>query len=95
VKSASASPSGANPRAVLGALFARAATQGGIGIGVGVALCPPLMTALGQSELRLSEVLPPMLGASAGMLLVGLIACGVPARRALRIQPTEAVRYDG
>jgi len=36
-----------------------------------------------------------MLIAAGGMLLTGLAACGVPARRALRIQPTEAVRYGG
>jgi ABC-type lipoprotein release transport system permease subunit len=41
------------------------------------------------------DMLPSMLGASGGMLLVGLIACGAPARRALRIEATEAIRYSG
>jgi ABC-type antimicrobial peptide transport system permease subunit len=41
------------------------------------------------------KMLPSMLGASGIMLLVGLIACGVPARRALRIQASEAIRYSG
>ena len=41
---------GANPRAVLTALFARAAAQIGVGILVGVLLCKPLMAALGNTE---------------------------------------------
>jgi ABC-type lipoprotein release transport system permease subunit len=53
------------------------------------------MSAIGISELPLSFVLRSMLIASGGMLLTGLVACGVPARRGLRIQPTEAVRYGG
>jgi putative ABC transport system permease protein len=85
---------GATPRSVLGALFARATVQVTIGILIGSALQPPLMTALGQRE-TVGEVLPVILAASAVMLLTGLVACGVPARRALRIQPTEAVRYAG
>lgn len=86
---------GASPRAVISTLFGRAAAQIGIGIVLANALLPPLMTAVGISELRMQEVLPAMLIASAGMLLVGLAACGVPALRALRIQATEAMRYGG
>jgi putative ABC transport system permease protein len=86
---------GASPRAVLAALFARAATQVGIGIILANALLAPMMSAIGISELPVSFVLQSMLIASGGMLLTGLVACGVPARRALRIEPTEAVRYGG
>jgi predicted permease len=85
---------GARPRGVLALVFARAATQVGVGIAVGNVLLLPMMSALGNSE-PVSEMLPAMLGASGSMLLVGLIACGVPARRALRIQATEAIRYGG
>ena len=59
------------------------------------ALLPSLMTAIGISELKWGMVLTAMLIASLGMLLVGFIACAVPARRALRIQATEAMRYTG
>jgi ABC-type antimicrobial peptide transport system permease subunit len=86
---------GASPRAVLAALFARAATQIGIGIILANALLGPLMTAFGFSELRVNVVLTAMIITSGGMLLVGLVACGVPARRALRIQAAEAMRYVG
>lgn len=33
-----------------------------------------------------------LLAVTALMLTVGLLACAVPARRALRIQPTEALK---
>jgi hypothetical protein len=85
---------GASYRAVLAAVLARAATQVGIGIAVGNVLLLPMMAALGNSE-PLMDMLPSMLGASGMMFLVGLIACGVPARRALRIQANEAIRYSG
>jgi ABC-type antimicrobial peptide transport system permease subunit len=85
---------GASPRGVLAAVLARAATQVGVGIAVGNLLVLPMMAALGNSE-PVREMLPSMLGASGIMLLVGLIACGVPARRALRIEASEAIRYSG
>jgi putative ABC transport system permease protein len=85
---------GATRRRLLATVLARAATQVGVGIAAGNVLLLPMMDALGNSE-PLSEMLPAMLGASGIMLLVGLIACGVPARRALRIHPTEAIRYGG
>ena len=85
---------GAGPRRLLATVFACAATQVCVGIAAGNVLLLPMMAALGNSE-PLSEMLPAMLGASGSMLLVGLVACGVPARRALRIQATEAIRYSG
>jgi ABC-type antimicrobial peptide transport system permease subunit len=85
---------GASPRGVLAAVLGRAATQVGVGIAVGNVLVLPIMSALGNSE-PVMEMLPSMLGASGTLLLVGLIACGVPARRALRIDATEAIRYSG
>lgn len=37
----------------------------------------------------------PIVGIAASILIVGLIACGKPVKRALRIQPTEALREGG
>jgi ABC-type antimicrobial peptide transport system permease subunit len=36
-----------------------------------------------------------LLATAAGVMLVGAIACGVPVRRALRIEPIETLRTDG
>ena len=36
-----------------------------------------------------------LLAADGVMLVVGLIACAVPLRRALAIDPTEALRAEG
>jgi predicted permease len=86
---------GASPRKVLTAVVARAALQLVIGIVLANVLMPSLMSAIGISELKPGLVVAAMLIASVGMLLVGLVACGVPARRALRIQAIEAMRYTG
>jgi ABC-type lipoprotein release transport system permease subunit len=37
----------------------------------------------------------PMFGVSGRMAMVGFLACLVPARRALRLQPTEALKQAG
>ncbi|HEU5208916.1 MAG TPA: ABC transporter permease [Longimicrobiales bacterium] len=82
---------GASSRAVLASLFRRVATQVGIGIVVGNIIVAVLLNFMLQ-DIRPAVVLPPMAAASLVMLLVGLGACLVPARRALRIHPTEAFK---
>jgi hypothetical protein len=80
---------GANPRRVLRAVFARAGRQlaGGIVAGNTIVLLiawrtdglePDLVIALGIM--------------SVVMAAIGVLACAAPARRALRVQPTEALR---
>ncbi|HSK20397.1 MAG TPA: ABC transporter permease [Longimicrobiales bacterium] len=82
---------GAGRRAVLFSLFRRAATQVGIGIVVGNIVVGLVLVAM-LEEVQPRAVLPPMVLASIVMLLVGVGACLVPGRRALRIQPTEALK---
>lgn len=81
---------GASPRALLAALFKRAALQIGAGIVVGNLLVLALMSVI-EDEFNSVPTALPMLAASLIMVIVGLAACFVPARRALAVQPTEAV----
>jgi putative ABC transport system permease protein len=81
---------GASPRALLAALFRRAALQ----IGAGVIAGNLLVVALMSVTMEQAGVVPtalPMMAASLIMVVVGIAACFVPARRALRVQPTEAL----
>ncbi|HEY8550423.1 MAG TPA: FtsX-like permease family protein [Vicinamibacterales bacterium] len=44
------------------------------------------------TEAKMADMLPPLLGTSAVMLIVGMLGGIAPARRALRIQPMEALK---
>jgi putative ABC transport system permease protein len=81
---------GASPRALLAALFRRAALQIGAGVVVGNLLVVVLMSVIVEEASVVPTVLP-MLAASLIMMTVGVAACFVPARRALKVQPTEAL----
>jgi ABC-type antimicrobial peptide transport system permease subunit len=80
---------GANSRRVLGIVFARAGRQIGGGIIAGNILI--LFFAWRADSLTEDLVVSSVL-TSVIMAAVGVLACAVPARRALRIQPTEALR---
>jgi putative ABC transport system permease protein len=79
---------GAGRGKIVAGIFSRAFMQVGAGVIVGSALA----ALLGVSTTRDLLIL---LAADAIMLLVGLTACAVPVRRALRIDPTEALRAEG
>jgi len=78
---------GARPGRVVAGIFSRAFLQIGLGIAAGSALA----TVWGLDSTREIVIL---VGANLVMLTVGLIACFVPLRRALSIQPTEALRAE-
>jgi hypothetical protein len=79
---------GASPGRIVAGIFSRAFLQTGAGVlaGSGVAA----LVGLGSTR----DVLL-LLAADGVMLAVGLAACLVPLRRALRVDPTEALRADG
>jgi putative ABC transport system permease protein len=79
---------GASQGRIVAGIFSRAFLQ----IGAGVLVGSGLAALLGIGSLR--EVLL-LVAADSIMLVVGLTACLVPLRRALRIHPTEALRADG
>jgi putative ABC transport system permease protein len=80
---------GANPRHVLRSVFARAGRQlgGGIVAGNGFILLLAWRADSLTADLLVSSVVT-----SGIMAVVGVLACAGPARRALRVQPTEALR---
>ena len=53
------------------------------------------MTARPERPSHAKRNLALLLTADAIMLVVGLAACALPVRRALRIDPTEALRAEG
>ena len=79
---------GAGPGRIVAGIFTRAFLQVGAGVVVGSGLAA--LMGLGSTR----EVLL-LLGADVVMLVAGLAACAVPVRRALRIDPTEALRAEG
>jgi ABC-type antimicrobial peptide transport system permease subunit len=80
---------GANARNVLRIVFARASRQLGGGIIAGNSLI--LLIAWRADSLTADLVMSSVI-TSVIMAAVGVLACAAPARRALRIQPTEALR---
>jgi ABC-type antimicrobial peptide transport system permease subunit len=86
---------GALPRQVLTMVLCEASWLGvvGIGAGVGVAL---LLTRLVKSLLYGLQPTDPssMVGGAILLVIVGLAASWIPARRAAGVQPMEALRHE-
>jgi predicted permease len=80
---------GANPWNVLGSVFARAGRQlaGGIIAGNSITVFIAWRTDALTTELVVALAIMSVI-----MAAVGVFACAAPARRALRVQPTEALR---
>jgi hypothetical protein len=82
---------GATPRRVLGSVFARAGCQLGGGIIAGNSL---ILLLAWRADSLTADLLVSSVITSVIMAAVGVLACAGPARRALRIQPTEALRQS-
>jgi predicted permease len=83
---------GASRRRVVTAVFTRPLVQVGIGVVAGGILTLIVNDGLEHPS---ADVVLGALGYAVLMLGVCLLACIVPTQRALRIQPTEALRTDG
>jgi predicted permease len=84
---------GAAPRALLGSIFARALRQLAIGVAAGVTVFTLIDFGMnGQIVTAESAVL--VAAVAVFMVVIGLLAAAGPARRGLRIQPTEALREE-
>jgi putative ABC transport system permease protein len=84
---------GAGPRRVLASVLAKAARQIAIGIVIGITVAGILVQGMegGFGDRRVAFVLAAV---AALMAVIGLLAAWGPARRALQIQPTEALRAE-
>jgi predicted permease len=78
---------GAGPRSIVWGMFRRAFLQLGAGLVVGTAVA-----ALAGLESPTQRWM--LLGADVLMLCVGLAACALPVRRALRVDPVVALRME-
>jgi len=84
---------GASSMDVLRSVFSRVAVQ--IGMGVVLGVVGAMMIAPLGDDVVLAEQLAMVTPAIALlMVLVGVVAAYGPARRSLRIQPTEAVKAE-
>ena len=84
---------GASAGLILRGVLARATRQLAIGVGLGLTMAVGIDLAAGGALMDGGGLLL-VPGTAAFMLVVGLISAFGPARRGLRVQPTEALRAD-
>jgi putative ABC transport system permease protein len=82
---------GASRRRVLRTVFARAARQLGGGIIAGNSL---ILIIAWRTDSLTEDLIVMSVITSVIMAAVGVLACAAPARRAVRVQPTEALRQS-
>lgn len=86
---------GAEPFDVQRLFLSRAARLSFLGIGVGLALAWAVTRLLANQLYGVSALDPlTFLGASVFLLLIALLACFLPARRASKVNPIEALRGE-
>jgi putative ABC transport system permease protein len=84
---------GASRIRVILAIFRRPMIQIGLGLLTGAILTAGLMGGASGGRLIVQGMVA-ALGSAAGIALACILACVVPTRRALRVQPTEALRAE-
>jgi putative ABC transport system permease protein len=82
---------GADPKRIVASIFSRALGQLAVGAALGMAAAVAIERASGGDPVRenTTVVLPVV---ALFMMVVGFLAALGPARRSLRIEPTEALR---
>ena len=86
---------GATRMDVLRLFLRQGLTQIGIGVAIGLLLAFILANSLSFVLFRVNARDPVVFGAIATLLIVvGIVACLMPARRATRVDPLVALRYD-
>lgn len=85
---------GAERRSVLWALFSRAAAQVGVGVATGIAAAALLDEVLARGDMLGSHGLVILAGVAVSMAAFAMLAALAPARIALNIPPTEALKAE-
>ena len=86
---------GATPRAVLGLVVGQGMLLAGIGVAAGIAGALVLTRVMATVLYEVRTTDPATFAAVVAVLLgAALVASWLPARRALRIDPVQALRYD-
>jgi putative ABC transport system permease protein len=86
---------GAEPRHVLLLVLARGMMLQLFGVAAGIAIALPLMRLLSSMLFAVKPNDPvTFLGVAVILVAVGLLACYIPARRASRVDPLVALRYE-
>jgi ABC-type antimicrobial peptide transport system permease subunit len=86
---------GAQPRDVLHLILGQGVRLALFGLGAGIAAALPSTRLMASMLYSVSATDPVTFGAVAILLLgVALLACYIPARRAMRVDPMVALRYE-
>jgi putative ABC transport system permease protein len=86
---------GARPLDVLGLIVRQGMTLVSVGIATGLLVAAMVTRLLGRMLVGVHPLDPVTLAtASAFLALIALVACYLPARRATRIDPLVALRYE-
>lgn len=85
---------GATPRHLLWTLFSRASMQVGGGVAIGLGVAELLDWAFAEGDMLGDHRIVILLSIAVGMATVGMLATLLPARIALRISPTEALKAE-
>jgi putative ABC transport system permease protein len=86
---------GAEPRRIFALVLRQGAVLAASGIAVGLALSFVLTRALANVLFGVSPADPLTYAAVSGVLIaVALVACYLPARRAAKVDPMVALRYE-
>jgi ABC-type antimicrobial peptide transport system permease subunit len=82
---------GAGPRAVLTSVLARAFVQLALGAGLGAAASIAAFSRIPDTYIASPGTIAVVV---AFLVATGLLSCGAPALRAVRVEPTEAIREE-